>query len=214
MLEFVMNKNGLGNQIYNDTNKRMGDAYLGGDNVPDWYKGLAIYMAEATNGSLDVSPNSLYFFANSYVDGPARIVDALGENLQALRGRKDFDSNMWRKVPVVGSFIGAASNVDAREFASIERQILAMDAKIKMFSANNVNQLSKYIEANPDSVAVVEVYDKTVGALNQLRTQRNLISSLDLPPKEKARMLKDNKDNQNLYKYHLVQMFKSLNIKP
>ena len=213
MLEFVMNKNGLGNQIYNDTNKRMGDAYLGGDNIPEWYKSVAKYMVEATNGSIDVSPNSLYFFGNSYFDGPLRVFDMLTETAYAIAGNKDFDSNLLRKVPLVGSFIGAAPNVDARQFNAVEQQVLAMDAKLNMFKTNP-EQLAKYIDANPMAPAIVAVYNKSVAPLNKLRHEGNVIRSLEISPKDKADILKANKDTQNLIKYHLVELLKDFDVKP
>lgn len=214
MLEFTMNKNGLGNQIYNDTNKRMGDAYLGGDNIPEWYKSLSKYIVESTNGGIDISPNSLYFLGNSYFDGPLRIFDTLTETSYVLAGQKDFDSNLVRKVPILGSFIGSAPNVDAREFASVETQILGMDAKLKMFLANNPEQYVKYIDANPLATAVVSVYNNSVTPLNDLRESANKIRSLPIPAKDKADMLKANKDSQNLIKYHLVNVLKELDVKP
>ena len=214
MLEFTMNKNGLGNQIYNDTNKRMGDAYLGGDNIPEWYKSAAKFMVELSNGAVDISPNSMYFFANSYADGPLRVIDTLTETGYVISGEKAPDSNMLRKVPILGSFIGSAPNVDAREFASVESQILAMDAKLKMFKANNPEQYAKYVDANPTAIAVVSIYNGSVTPLNNMRESANKLRALPIPAKDKAELLKSNKDSQNLIKYRLVTLMKELDVKP
>ena len=90
-VEFSVNINGIGQTIYNDSNRRMGDAYLGGDNIPQIYKEIAEYLNEKTLGTIDWSPNSLYFLTNTYMDGPARVFLELPTNLYDLSsGRKEF----------------------------------------------------------------------------------------------------------------------------
>jgi hypothetical protein len=66
ILEFALNKNGLGQDIYNDQNRRFGDAYTGGDKIPEMYKEASRYMVDATRGEIDISPNTLYFLSNSF----------------------------------------------------------------------------------------------------------------------------------------------------
>jgi hypothetical protein len=44
------------------------------------FKDLTIAMSEATNGAIDFNPNSLYFFANNYVDA----VSTLTQNLYSF----------------------------------------------------------------------------------------------------------------------------------
>ena len=43
-----------------------------------------------------------------------------------------------------------------------------MDAKLKMFKANNTEQYAKYIDANPTAVAVVSIYNGSVTPLNNM----------------------------------------------
>jgi hypothetical protein len=122
VVEFVMNKNGLGQSIYNDANgRRMGDAYLGGDHVPETYKIFTKWLAETSDGYFDLSPNAAYFLVNSYADGPARLIDLMVNNYYLANGSKEY--NAKTDVPFIGSFIGAAPNIDTREFTKVEKQI-------------------------------------------------------------------------------------------
>jgi len=73
--EYAMNMNAFGQEIYNNRQSRFGNAYTGGDNIPDAYKDAARFMAD--NWGIDASPNSLYFFANNYMDGLTRFCASL-----------------------------------------------------------------------------------------------------------------------------------------
>jgi hypothetical protein len=211
-LEFVVNKNGLGQSIYNDSNRRMGDAFLGGDNIPQVYKDISRWLAINTGGSIDWSPNSIYFLANSYVDGPARIIDSTVNGMYLAAGQKEFKAKT--DVPLVGSFIGAAPNVDSREFTSVEKQILDMSAKLNMFKDSPV-ALSKYMSDNPLAEVSVEIYNHEVGKdLNKLREEAKAVRLLNVPPNVRENMLKVNRLQQNIIKHDLVQTFKAFNIKP
>jgi hypothetical protein len=120
-LEFVVNKNGLGQQIYSSSNRRMGDAYMGGDNIPETYKILDKALFNATNGDFDWSPNSIYFLTNSYVDGIGKIIDAMVSGAYLTSGEKEF--NPKTDLPFLGSFIGAKSNIDNKEFVLVEEKV-------------------------------------------------------------------------------------------
>ena len=84
MLEYTFNMNTFGQQIYRGgTQSRFGDAYAGGDSLPQLYKDIAIGMAEFSNGLIDASPNTLYFWSNAYADGAMRFIREIG------RGKKE-----------------------------------------------------------------------------------------------------------------------------
>jgi hypothetical protein len=79
LFEWQMNIDALGREIYNNRQTRVGDAYTGGDNIPELYKSAARTLADVTNGAIDWSPNTLYFFANNYADGPMRLAQTGNE---------------------------------------------------------------------------------------------------------------------------------------
>lgn len=211
-LEFVVNKNGLGQDIYNDSNRRMGDAYMGGDNIPESYKAIARQIFDTFE--IDVSPNSLYFLANSYMDGPSRVIDAIVNGFYLAAGEKEFKAKT--DVPFIGSFIGAEPNVDGREFASIEKQIQSMESKLKMLEAADIDKYDAYLDKHPLDEEIVDFYNKEVGKhLNKLRKEANEIRvDKYLTPKERALELKENKIEQNLIKYEMIQQFKEYGLKP
>jgi hypothetical protein len=213
MVEFVMNKNGLGQDIYNDSNRRMGDAYLGGDNIPETYKILAAKLHRESDGSIDISPNTLYFLANSYMDGPARVVDSIVNATYLIGGSKEFKAKT--DLPFVGSFIGAVPNIDSREFKSMEKQVEVMEKKLKS-AENDPEALIRVLNKNPFTEDLVEIYRKgSGGELNRLRQEANEIRrNPAFTPKDKTALLKMNMIEQNIVKHSLVEDFKAYGLKP
>ena len=213
LVEFVMNKNGLGQDIYNDSNRRMGDAYLGGDNIPETYKILANKLHRESDGAIDISPNTLYFLANSYIDGPARVVDSIVNSSYLIAGTKEFKAKT--DVPLIGSFIGAVPNVDSREFKSMEKQIELMEKKLNS-AENDPEALIRILNKNPFAEDLVEIYRKGAGGeLNRLRQEANEIRrDPALTPKDKTQLLKMNILEQNIVKHSLVEDFKAYGLKP
>jgi hypothetical protein len=216
-MEFVVNKNGLGQSIYSDANRRMGDAYLGGNNIPEIYKTIARQLFDSSAGAIDFSPNSIYFLANSYMDGPARIIESTTNGMYLASGQaeeKDAIARM-KGTPFIGSFIGSAPNVDSREFSSIENQI---KDKQKIYTQAQLNPEveAKYVDKNPLDPEIIDYYNHVVnGRLKELRSQANQIKLMQgVSPKDRASMLKEINKEQNLVKYDLVQQFKSYGMKP
>ena len=205
--EWQMNIDALGREIYNNRNTRVGDAYTGGDNIPQIWKDVAIFFSEISNGSIDVTPNTLYFFANNYADGAARLAHTFGDFAYLARGEKEFDPR--HDTLLFDSFFGAPSNFDAREFSSVEKQIQEMEKRLKGFKDNPVME-AKYMAANPMAEHLVDVYNKGVGRdLKELRTEANEIRAMKISPKTKEAMLKNIIRAQNLEKRFLIEEFKA-----
>lgn len=213
-IEFLINKDGLGRDIYNDRNRRFGDAYTGGDKIPEIYKDAARYLTDETNGALDISPNTMYFLANSYADGFARLLFEMPYGMTQLsKGEKQF--NPKTDIPLLGSFFGSRGSVDAREFSAVERQIADKERRLKMF-ATNPPKYADYISKNPFDEVLVESFNKTVGGeLNKLRQEANEIRRMNfLSPADKQALLKANIFQQNLVKFHIVNMAKTYDVNP
>ena len=213
ILEFALNKNGLGQDIYNDQNRRFGDAYTGGDKVPEIYKDAARAMANSTLGEIDISPNTLYFLANSYLDGASRVFEAGYGITDLAQGRKGF--NPKTDLPLFGSFFGAKSNVDSREFSAVEKKIQTIESKVKMFDSNPEIQ-AQYMAANPFDALIVDMYNKDInGELKSLRSQAKQIRLMQgLAPSERDAMLKVITFQQNLVKHNLIEKYKAYGISP
>jgi hypothetical protein len=213
LVEFAMNKNGLGQDIYNDANRRMGDAYLGGDKIPEVWKDISAYLANTTLGAIDLSPNSLYFLSNSYIDGIGRIFE-FGYGISDIaQQRKEF--NPKTDVPLFGSFLGAKSSIDTREFAQVEKQIKEMERRLNMFE-KNPEVYAEYITTYPFDLAVVDLYNKNVGdELKDLRAEANRIRlEKTFSPADRTALLKINKFQQDLIKRNMLNTFEAYDVKP
>jgi hypothetical protein len=213
ILEFALNKNGLGQDIYNDQNRRFGDAYTGGDKIPEMYKEASRYMVDATRGEIDISPNTLYFLSNSYMDGIGRVMEGLHGVNDLAKGQKQF--NPKTDVPLFGSFFGSKSNVDSREFSKVEEKVQKMEGKIKMFDTNP-EMAANYDAKYPLNRMIVDYYNGQVNnELKELRSQAKQIRlQQGYTPKERSEILKVITYQQNLVKYQMLEMFKAYGVEP
>jgi hypothetical protein len=212
-LEYTMNMNSLGQEIYNNRQSRFGDAYTGGDNIPDMYKDASRLLANITNGGIDWSPNTMYFFANNYADGLTRIAqNSYGIGL-TVTGQKDFDAK--RDLIILESFLSNKSNVDSRQYGKLEQDVLEKQKIINMFKQSNPEKYIDYIIEHPYDEAMIESFNKMAGGdLKKLREDANVIRRMPgLTPKDRKDMLEMNKLTQNLLKSSIVssiEMFKDL----
>jgi hypothetical protein len=205
-LEYVMNKDALGREIYNNRQTRGGDAYTGGDNIPETYKAAAQSLFDATNGGIDVTPNTLYFWASNYLDGLSKVIST-GYGLKLFAsGEKDF--NPKTDTFVFDSFFGAPSNIDSKEFTTIENKIKNMERRLNTLK-QDPPRYAEYLKDNPNNQAIVDFYNKQVGGnLNQIRKTLNDIRVMrDKTPKEKTDMLKNLMPAQNFLKRNLIDVF-------
>ena len=208
-LEYVMNLDGLGREIYNNRQSRYGDAYTGGDNIPEMYKLAARKLFDLTDGAVDWSPNTMYFFANNYFDGAAKIAST-GANLAlTMAGEKDFDPK--NDTLFLSSFIGTKSNVDAREFSKAEDHIKGLDKRIKSLESNP-DALSRFVENNPEQYMLVKFYNQEVnGALKKIRAAANQVrADPDMSIKERKAQLQELIQMQNTVKRRLLEGFETL----
>jgi hypothetical protein len=211
--EYVMNLDGLGREIYNNRQSRFGDAYTGGDNIPEMYKKAARELFDATNGAVDWSPNTMYFFASNYFDGMAKMASSATNVGLSVAGEKEFD--LKGDVVFISSFIGSKSNIDAREFSKVEKQVQELEKRINALK-DRPEQLDKFMDANPDAYAAVQFYNSQVnGSLRQIRAAANQVrASKELSIKERKEQLKELTTMSNQVKHQLVLVFEDFGITP
>jgi hypothetical protein len=209
ILEFMMNTNGIGQTINSAATRRMGDAFTGGDRIPEIYKDASEYFFNASLGSVDVSPNSLYFFVNSYLDGLAKVGEVLYSWVNLDKGEKAF--NIKTDVPLVGSFFGAKVNVDSRDYGEVEKRILEIDKRMNTLDQRDPVRLAEYEAKNPLHGALVDAYRSRQGELNKLRAEAREIRTMPgITPKTRDELLRISTMQQNVLKYQMVQDFKAL----
>jgi hypothetical protein len=157
----------------------------------------------ADNWGIDASPNSLYFFANNYMDGLTRIMhNGYGLGL-TLAGQKDFDAK--RDLFILESFISTKSNVDLREFAKMEESVKKKERLLKMFKTNP-EKYADYVSEHPFDASLVKMYNQQVnGRLNDLRERANKIRRMPgLSPKDRKSLLEPIKEEQNIIKRQIT----------
>lgn len=172
LVEFAMNTDGLGRRIYSDRQSRYADAFLGGDNVPDIWKNSARGLFSLTGGEVDVSPGSMYFFANNYLDGLTRAIATTYNLGNVIAGQKDFDPRT--DTFLLDSYLKAPSNYDAIQFSKAEDIIKDKEQKLK--ALEGTPDYATYVSNNPTDQMAVDFYNETVnGELRDLRTEANRI---------------------------------------
>jgi hypothetical protein len=215
IVEFTMNQNSLGQDIYNKRQGPNGNIYTGGDNVPQAYKDASTFLYEVSDFNLPMNPNVAYFFVNSYVDAIGKAVET-GYNLYLFgSGQKDF--NLKTDTAVLNGMIGVKSNYDARKWSAIEKDMEKRKMRLKEIEDTNDPELYyKYLEANPLDDMLIDMYNGDVGGeLKALRTEAQQIRrdrTLDM--KTKKLLLDSTKLEENLVKVQLVNMYKAFGVNP
>lgn len=212
LVEYTMNVDALGRQIYNNRQSRFGDAYTGGDNIPELYKDAAIWWLK-TSG-YDVSPNSLYFFANNYVDGASKIVQNANNIRLWLGDQKDF--NPKTDTMLLDSFFGTKSNFDARQWQKIEDDLKARSQYVKMLKDNHPAEYAEYMAKNPLDQMLTKMYNHDVnGRLKDLRAQANKWRAMEgLDTRTRTALVKNIVLQQNFEKRRLIDLYSAYGVKP
>jgi hypothetical protein len=219
LVEFSMNMNGIGQTINSASQRRMGDAFTGSDRIPEIYKDAAKWWFRTTDGEGllgvpgDLSPNSIYFLANSYLDGLSKIAEITYNWANLDKGEKEF--NPKNDIPLFGSFFGAKTNVDSRRYGKVEQKIKEIDKRLVSMEKDDPVQHALYVAKNPLYPSVVEAYQSKQGELNALRQKATEIRTMKyLSPKNRDQILKTITLEQNMLKYQMVEEFKVLGIEP
>ena len=219
LVEFSMNMNGIGQTINSASQRRMGDAFTGSDRIPEIYKDAAKWWFRTTDGEGllgvpgDLSPNSIYFLANSYLDGLSKIGEITYNWANLDKGEKEF--NPKNDIPLFGSFFGAKTNVDSRQYSKVEEKIKEIDKRLVSMEKDDPVQHALYVAKNPLYPSVVEVYQSKQGELNALRQKATEIRTMKyISPKNRDQILKTITLEQNMLKYQMVQEFKVLGVEP
>lgn len=211
-LEYTMNVDTFGREIYNNRMSRYGDAFTGGRHVPELYNQAARKLFEITNAQVDVSPNTMYFFANNYVDGLSRIIHNGHGMFFTLFGQKEFDPK--RDLIFADSFFGRKSSVDAREFAEVERRIQEKEQRLRTVR-DRPELMQRYVKSNPNDPALVYIYNKLKNQqLKRVREEMNKVKASDLSPKERQERLRDLERIRDMTMRSIIDTFEQYGLEP
>jgi hypothetical protein len=214
LFEWAMNMDGLGREIYNNRQSRNNDAYTGGDNIPEIFKDAARLVYNMSDGKVDVSPNTLYFFLNNYLDGMSRLGAWSYNMAHTVAGNRDFDFKT--DTLLLDAYLKAPSNYDARQFSEVEKEIKDMERRYRAFtSSGDSERMSQYFQDYPYDKAVVDYYNKFNGQLNKLREMANKTrQNTTLTIKERQDQVRLIIDQQNRLKSGFVQSVAAYGIEP
>jgi hypothetical protein len=211
MIEYAMNTDALGRDIYNAQKSRVSEVFVGGDNIPELYKGAARMLYDITG--VPVSPNVMYFFANNYADGLARVMHNGVNVAQSMVGNKEFDPRT--DTVLFDRFFGAVSNVDAREFSKVSKEIKDISSTIKTLK-DDPERYAKYLSKNPTHEFIVEHYNSAInGTLKDFQEQKNSVRKMqELTQAERTQMLRYLTLGENIVKRGILHEFAALDVKP
>jgi hypothetical protein len=210
--EYIMNMNGIGQAINSTTMRRFGDAFVGGDRIPEIYKDFTAWLYNETKGEWNVSPNTMYFFTNSYIDGIARIGEMSYNWIDLSKGEKAF--NPKTDLALLGSFFGAKSNVDARDFSKLQDKIKDLDTRLKTLEKTNKGTYVEFKADHPGVETAISTYNQQVARLDRLRKKANDIRTSKMDPIDKEAFLKLNITEQNMVKRSMIERMELYGIKP
>jgi hypothetical protein len=200
MVEYAMNTDALGRDIYNENKSDVSEALMGSDSVPEMYKMTSKWMYD--NLGISVRPNVVHFFANNYADGLARLASNGVNTLQLAMGEKEF--NPRTDTVLFDRFFGSYSDVDAREFSKVSDKMRKIHDTIKTLK-DYPERYAQYVENNPTHEIVSELYNKEInGDLKKIREQKNEFRRMDISPKERDQILRTLSMGENIIKHNLT----------
>jgi len=214
LFEWAMNMDGLGREIYNNRQSRNSDAYTGGDNIPEFFKDAARLLYNMSDGKIDMSPNTMYFFANNYLDGVSRLASWSYNTAHTVAGNRDFDFKT--DTLLLDAYLKAPSNYDARQFSEVEKEIKNLERRYRAYtSSGDAERIADYFQEHPYDKSVIDYYNKFNGQLNKLRELANKTrTNTNLTIKERQDQVRVLIDNQNKLKSAFVQSVAAYGIEP
>ena len=203
VVDFQMNVDSLGRQIYNNRQTKYGDAYTSGTNTPEHINALARWMAD--NFDVDIAPNTLNFWASNYFDAISRVTGGAYDTTLALKGEKD--PTIKGMLLPLSSFMGAKSNYDGRKFAEMQEEANDYIAKLNRLENTNPEKLQGFLQENPNAYDIKYIYNKVVnGELRKTAELRKAImSDPRITPKERRERAMELNTYYNAQKRSLME---------
>ena len=207
VVDFQMNIDSLGRQIYSNRQTKYGDAYTSGLNTPEHINDLARFMADTFD--IDIAPNTYNFWASNYADAISRVAGAAYDVNLALGGEKELSAKV--ALMPISSFLGAKSNYDGRQFAKMQEEANDFIAKLNRLENTNPEKLQEFLNENPNAYEIKFVYNKMVnGQLRKIATERKrVLSDPNMPAGERRERAKELNYIYNASKRSLIDTMKA-----
>jgi hypothetical protein len=209
-LEYLINVNTLGQQIYRDQSNKYGDAYVDVERIPEIYNDAAKWFERVSDGAIDYKPEFYHYLVSNFVMGLGNLVaDSYSLGLTLL-GDKEFDPK--RDTVFLSGFFARRPSPDAKEYERVKYDIENMDRELKKLDAlaaadpTNVRNIN-YREKRPDIDGLIEVYRDNKVLVDKLREESNRIRAGQAgtyTTEERKRIVQSLNEDINLYKLQMV----------
>ena len=206
-VEYLMNLNGLGQQLYSESRNSMSGAYQTAETVPEVYNAVAKGIEDATGGFIDYKPTTWYFIMNNYLSAVGGAASTSYGLYSWAMGNKDFVPS--RDLPIVRSFFSRRTAPDAANFAKVENLVTKRKYELdKLKGLEDSTRLDNYLEEHPYSETIVGLYNQYNAELNKVRELRNLVQKGKIyfdTPKERTEAVKYYNEQLDRIRYSAVQ---------
>jgi hypothetical protein len=132
---------------------------------------------------------------------------------QAIVNNKEFDPRT--DTLLFDRFFGAVSNVDAREFSKVSKEIKDIASTVKTLQ-DDPERYAKYLAKNPTHEYLVEHYNSAInGTLKEFQEQKNSVRKMqELTQAERTAMLRYLTLGENIVKLGILNEFAAMGVKP
>lgn len=216
VIQLTINLDNFGRELYNDRVSKYGEAFSGKSYVSKWARDFTEWAASTTIGRespVQLNPAIVEYLVNNYADALGKFTNAIYGVANMSERDRPFDAK--KDIPLLSSFVGKASNVDAREFSDLRSKMEEKSGLLKSLE-ERPELFERYVLTHPEDMTMVELYNKTINSdLKELQEDANKLNSgvgeySDISEGVKLQLIKDNREMQNIIKYNFVQSIKAL----
>jgi hypothetical protein len=212
-LEFLVNVNTLGQQIYRDQSNKYGDAYVDVERIPELYNDVAKVVERMSDGKIDYSPELYHYLVSNFAMGLGNLLADSYSLALTLMGDKEFDPR--RDTVFFSGFFARRPSPDAKKYELVKYEIEDMERELKKLDSlaaadpTNVRNI-KFRDKYPGIDGLIDVYRDSKVQIDNLREESNRIrggQAGDFTTEERKNIVRTLNDDINLYKLQMVQYY-------
>ena len=209
LVEYMLDMNSMGSQIYNSHPGKYSDVYTGGENVPQGDKDAAQWLYHITKGKVEISPNTLNYFATSYIQAVSDFANMGYGVKQAIDGTKNIDPKVF-----AGTFIGNTANKDAKEFGEIKHQ---METMTRQFNTAKLSptEYTQYLRDNPQVPGAVAAFKQNESHIKTIDSRiQSIRVNQYMTPQQREDQIKLLTNYKNIMQRNAISNMKWMGVTP
>ena len=204
-MEWIMNLNGLGQELYSEARSSYGGAGTTSESVPEFYNQFASWM-EDTFGA-ETKPESYYFVMGNYFSAFGGAISTTYGLYSWATGQKDFSPS--RDTPILGAFFGRRSTPDAGDYIKMGLRVERQERLLKdMLKRGRTDAYYEYLDKHPYALTMISDYNQRKSAINKVQEVKTLVQNGGIPSetiRERSDRVKFYTDRLNIMKYSAVE---------